>query len=229
MIKIACLSDQHGFLPDTPPADFLLISGDISPVYDHSVSFQQQWFNGMFLPWLKKQPARYKCFCFGNHDFYGEKLTPDYLNGQLNHPMIVPKSNIYYLHNTSIILDGIKIWGSSYSLRFYDWSFNIDEPDFAKVVDKIPSDTDIIITHGPPYGYGDWVYATEKEEEWPGKKHVGSPSLTKKIGEIQPRLTVYGHVHQGYGQYKIGNSLLLNSSYVGQDYKPKNKIWEIEL
>lgn len=116
--------------------------------------------------------------------------------------------------------------------RFFDWAFNLDEPQLAEKYAMIPADTDVIISHGPPKGYGDSVMPRVFQEEgWPKLIQVGSPSLTQKIEEIKPKLVVYGHIHQGYGSYTYYHfftegkpvSKLINASYVDETYKHTDK------
>ncbi|MEI6873153.1 MAG: UvrD-helicase domain-containing protein, partial [Verrucomicrobiota bacterium] len=62
-------------------------------------------------------------------------------------------STIARLLNSGVTIEGLKIWGSPYSPRFFDWAFNCDRgEDIAQHWRLIPDDTDILITHGPPAG-----------------------------------------------------------------------------
>ena len=47
-MRVAAISDLHGYLPDTPPCDVLLIGGDVCPVYDHGLDFQRRWLQTEF-------------------------------------------------------------------------------------------------------------------------------------------------------------------------------------
>ena len=58
-MKIVAVSDLHGFLPEVPACDLLLLAGDLTPVQDHSVSFQAQWLDGEFRAWLRRHGERY--------------------------------------------------------------------------------------------------------------------------------------------------------------------------
>ena len=56
------------------------------------------------------------------------------------------------MENESVEILGLKIYGSPYSPEFCNWAFSINPDDESKQMwDKIPKDTDILITHGPPY------------------------------------------------------------------------------
>src|SRR5690348_4412774 len=69
---VAAISDLHGFLPETPPCDVLLIAGDVCPVDDHALRYQRDWLELSFAPWLETQPARAIVGIAGNHDFVAE-------------------------------------------------------------------------------------------------------------------------------------------------------------
>lgn len=99
---------------------------------------------------------------------------------------------------------------------FGDWAFTLKNPlDLRKKWLKIPKDTDVLITHGPPYGIGD-------DASPPGslsKNNVGCKELRKIIDKIQPKLHVFGHIHIGYGTYKVKNTTLVNAAISNDRYK----------
>jgi hypothetical protein len=66
--------------------------------------------------------------------------------------------------------------------------------------DKIPLDTDVLITHGPPLGIGDGMGATFENGKWEGA-HVGDADLLIRLREVNPKLHIFGHVHSGRGFY----------------------------
>lgn len=61
--------------------------------------------------------------------------------------------------------------------------------DNAGVISVIPK-TDILLTHGPPLRVHD--LATRGV-------HAGCPALLERVSQIQPRLHVFGHIHEGRG------------------------------
>lgn len=256
-MKIVCVSDLHGYLPDISPADVLVIAGDICPTCDHSITFQKRWLADNFYPWMQKLhrsgTVKKIIYIAGNHDFAFEEIGQSLANPTGDYTMSTEWDRISYLQDSSVIVNleelgtgrhepsktGIKFYGLPWQRRFYDWAFNLDEPELAEKYSKIPDDTDVIISHGPAQFYGDAVYPRKwhDEEKYPEIEHVGSPSLLKRIDEIQPKLLVTGHIHSGYGmlyrrhgsQARNEDTIMINASYVDESYKPKNKMWEIEL
>ena len=59
---------------------------------------------------------------------------------------------VHYLEDESIELFGYKIYGSPYTIKYEHWAFVEPEEDLAKRWTRIPDNTDILITHQPPYG-----------------------------------------------------------------------------
>lgn len=211
MTRICCVSDMHGNLPNVPECDILLIGGDIVPTHFHEPEFSALWMKTNLAPWLDELSERMEVVAVaGNHDFVFQ-----------HQPDIIPELSWSYLEDSGDEVKGLKIWGSPWQPRFYDWAFNLDEPELMEKWALIPEGTDILLLHGPPNGYGDFSPY--------GKVHTGSPSLTEKIREIKPKLAVAGHIHSGYGRYNIDDTIFVNASLVDERYKPVNKLIVVEL
>ncbi|MBC7410804.1 MAG: metallophosphoesterase, partial [Arcicella sp.] len=107
----------------------------------------------MFNEWMGSLPHRHKVVIAGNHDFFFEKYPKEAKR------LI---TNATYLNDSGILIEGLHIWGSPIQPWFYDWAFNRKRgKDIRKHWDLIPTNTDILITHGPPFGILD---ATERGE-----------------------------------------------------------------
>ncbi len=217
-MKVVAVSDLHGYLPDIPSCDLLLIAGDICPAYDHSLTFQQHWLDTEFRWWLKKRSAKTIVGIAGNHDFLFQEK-----------PHWVPKLPWIYLQDSGIEIDGLKVWGSPWQLIFPApnvWAFNLSEEELYQKWCLIMEDTDIVVLHGPPLGYGDIAPRMNKS----GFENVGSPSLLRRLKSINPKLVVFGHIHEGFGCWQDGSIKLANVSFVDAQYKPRVNGWlEIEL
>lgn len=211
-MKIVTISDTHGYLPDIPACDIFIHAGDICPATNHKVKYQKQWLIEEFNPWLKNINAKSKVITAGNHDF----VFQEYPNIKYNLDCIV-------LINEIAEIQGLKIWGSPWTKKFYDWAFNMSAKDLYKLHINIPK-CDIIVTHGPPYGFGDLCSRSLKDENgnvtYKWKSHQGSPGLTRRIIEMEPKLVVGGHIHSGFGTRKLGNTIICNTSFVNEGYRP---------
>lgn len=204
MTKIVAISDLHGNLPEIPACDILLIAGDICP----NGSSQQSWLDGPFRKWLEGIKGEVFA-CAGNHDFIFQES-----------PHSVPNLPWHYLEDESAEYMGLKIYGTPWQKRFGDWAFNLDESDLASRWDQIPDDTDILVTHGPPLYFGDLVERGT---------HEGSPSLLKRIVQISPKLVVFGHIHNGRGEYLHNDVMMANVTLLNESYKMVYPPWTYEI
>jgi len=207
-MRICCTADLHGFLPRIPPCDLLLIAGDVCPVHHHGLDYQCWWLKHTFAGWLSQQPCRKAIMVFGNHDFIGEK------------PELIPALPCEILTDQLTEWEGLRIYGLPWQKPFFDWAFNLAEPMLGQKYAAIPK-CDIIVSHGPPLGYGDYSPY--------GKEHCGSLAFKDKIMEMRPQLVVFGHIHEGYGLYSNGQTIIANVSHVTGKYHPGNPPMVFEL
>lgn len=239
-MKIVAISDLHGYLPDIPKCDLLLIAGDICPAIDHSFKFQRNWLTNEFCHWINKTPARNIAFIAGNHDWYFENVQDHarYYKEKMNkdYPNFVqfPKK-ARYLQDSSVVIDGLKIYGSPWQPMFCGWAFNLTEAQLNDKFKCIPDDVDVLITHGPPNGYGDVVGTEASTSNTYGNDMTfGSTSLLTHVERAGPRLHVFGHIHTGSHKPHVATingrkSISVNVSYVDERYLPVFKPFEIDL
>lgn len=206
-MRICCLSDIHGYLPTIPDCDLLLLAGDYCR--DHNY---HAWYGRSFARWIAEIANRgiKVVGVAGNHDFIFEQRED----------FSIPHWT--YLQDSGFRWNGLNIWGTPWQPRFYDWAFNLDEPELEKKWSLIPDDTDILILHGPPYGYGD------RTEDG---RRTGSSSLTKRIKEVKPKLVVCGHIHCSHGVIQMleQDTVIVNAAYVDEEYRPANKPIMVEI
>jgi len=210
-MKIVCISDVHTYVDrlEIEECDMLLCAGDIS--YRGKLDEVKA-----FLDWFEIQPAKHKVFIAGNHDFLFEN------DPEVARALLKSYPDVIYLENSSVEIEGIKIWGSPWTPWFHSWAFNAYPEKIRSVWSQIPDDTDILITHGPPKGVFD---LTEYEGE-----NVGCPWLLKNVERIKPKLHVFGHIHEGYGQRSMNGTHYVNAANCTISYgrKPLNPAITIE-
>lgn len=202
MPKIVCLSDTHNCNEEiiVPEGDILIHAGDatIRGTIPEITAFNQ-WFSGL--------PHRSKIFVAGNHDWLFE-TNNSYARSLLS-------SKIIYLQDSFIEIEGLKIYGSPWQPRFFDWAFNLMRGgELAEKWKLIPNDTDILITHGPPHGILDEV----PRQYW--IENTGCEELRKKVEEICPKAHIFGHIHCGYGQTEQYGVKFINASNCDEEYNP---------
>lgn len=147
-----------------------------------------------FLVWFSKQPFRYKIFIAGNHDLFLETSSSK------KRKKLIP-SNVIYLQNNGIEMDGFRIWGSPVTPYFLGMAFNARPgTEIKKVWNKIPSDTNILITHGPPIGIRD--------------NGIGDEQLLQRTNKIKPLIHCFGHAHGQNGFETINGTTFINASMV---------------
>ena len=145
MPKIVCLSDTHNCneLINVPDGDVLIHAGDATGrgTIDEIIAFNK---------WFANLPHRHKIFVAGNHDWLFE-TNNRYARSLLD-------SSIYYLQDSSVEVQGLKIYGSPWQPRFFDWAFNLMRgAELAEKWKLAPNELDVLITHGPPFGILDEV------------------------------------------------------------------------
>ncbi len=210
-MQIIFISDTHGQhanlqLPKLEVDKTMLIhTGDISKLGKEDEVKD-------FLEWFGKQDYTYKVFIAGNHDFLFEK-NPTLAES------FVPK-NVVYLNNSSVEIEGIKIWGSPISPRFYDWAFNCDRGEkIRKYWKQIPTDTDILLTHSPPYGILNQTFQGLQ---------VGCEELIQFVEKIKPKIHAFGHIHEAYGKVNNKDTTFINSSVLDIRYRLANQPFLID-
>jgi len=198
---IDCISDLHGHQPKLAGGDLLLVCGDLT-ASNKAIQYMR------FFEWLSKQEYKKKIFISGNHD--GEAMSQfDW------------GKDVEYLFDSGTEFEGLKLWGSPWTPTFLNWHFMKDRGDPIKEKwDLIPEDTDILITHGPPFGVQDFVDSRTGCQ--------GCEVLRDTILRIKPRLHVFGHIHESPGVCLFNDILCVNASIMDEHYKPKNKPVRIE-
>merc|ERR1712146_771157 len=86
---------------------------------------------------------------------------------------------------------------------------------------KIPSETDVLITHTPPAGHGDLIDECGR---------AGCVDLLAEVTErVRPLYHVFGHVHDGFGVTTDGTTRFLNAASVSDSYHAANPPLVFEL
>jgi Icc-related predicted phosphoesterase len=211
MPRLVLISDTHGLgRPFIPDGDILIHAGDLTMM---GRTYQIEDVGN----WLRSLPHKHKIVIAGNHDWLFERSRFDAVNAL--------GRGIIYLENSSVTVEGLKFYGSPVTPWFNDWAFNIRGSTAIRPFwDAIPSDTDVLITHGPPIGVLDQVSSLGNTE------HLGCGELLMAILRIRPKIHVFGHIHGGYGRHetKFG-TVCYNASMSDESYKLVHKPWVVDL
>ena len=90
----------------------------------------------------------------------------------------------------------------------------------AKLWMGIPKTTDVLITHGPPFGVLDCTLTGV---------NAGCEELYISIKEIKPKYHVFGHIHEAAGRVKSNDTVFINASIVDVMYNVVNEPVVFEL
>jgi len=188
MPRIIALADTHGFhhALTVPEGDILIHAGDLTRVG----TMEQIEESAAFFAAL---PHPHKILVAGNHDFGFERDRSAAV--RLLHGMT-------YLEDAEVTVAGLRIYGSPWQPEFRNWAFNL--PRGASLADKwslIPRGLDVLVTHGPPFEIGD--------RTWEGQRE-GCMDLRRRVEAVEPRLHLFGHIHEARGEWTIGATRFVN-------------------
>lgn len=203
-MKITFISDTHNQHTSIklPSGDILIHSGDLS-----GTGKKTEIDN--FLYWFSNQDYTHKIFIAGNHDFLFEKinfvLDPEYSD-----------NGVIYLQDSLIDVGGLSIYGTPWQPEFFNWAFNLkrNSDELKSKWDMIPSNLDILITHGPPFSIHDLI---------PEGLHVGCELLRERIEQVKPKIVSFGHIHFSRGVREYDGTLFINASICNESYYPNNE------
>lgn len=211
-MKLFATSDIHGNkalihhliteIVQKEKIDALIIAGDIAPKsFDPSYTFSE-------IKLLQREGVEEICKLLQNI-----KVPVYMLIGNDDHipdetwNKILRSYRILSLNLTSYTLKGLKIIGFQYVLPT-PWNTNNEMPEKElgirlKSIEKQVNHKTILVTHAPPLGVLDKLLSGQ---------HVGSSSIYKLVKAKQPLFHVFGHIHEAFGQDKIGNTVCCNAS-----------------
>jgi len=209
--RFVVLSDTHSKadqIKKVPLGDVLIHCGDFS---DRGEPGEVEAFEAF----LKKLPHKHKIVIAGNHelsffegrfDSVGQYLTTE----KVENPERIKQDFINhkcctYLEHSGITMNGIKIYG-------IPWINNQDKDHLESMYSKIPQDTNILISHCPPYGFGDLLE----------DKHIGHVGLLKYVNTVKPKYHLFGHVHEAYGVFTNGSTIFVNAATCTRDLQPEH-------
>jgi predicted phosphohydrolase len=213
--KITAISDTHSkhthISGDLPGGDILIHAGD----------FMNSGWNEMeailFFKWFDAiDNYDTKIFIAGNHDRWAQNNSEEFKG------ILSGYKTIEYLQDDRVDLwdqedQQLVIYGSPWQPEFFNWAFNLPRhgEEMKARWDAIPNDTDILITHGPPFGYLDI----------PGGQstlRVGCEMLRERVEAFKPKIHVFGHIHGSAGYYFNGHTHFINAAVLNEQYRYAN-------
>lgn len=199
-MKIVTISDTHSRHAEiaVPDGDILVHAGDITK---YGKASELADFND----WLGGLPHRHKIVIAGNHDYLFQT------NNRLARSIL---TNATYLEDEAVTVNGFKFYGTPWQPCHHDMAFNLKRgAQMAAVWAKVPDDTDVLITHGPPAGHGDLTKHGDR---------AGCADLLRRVEELKPILNIFGHIHEGAGITKNPFTTFINASICTLANRPMN-------
>jgi Icc-related predicted phosphoesterase len=198
-LRVVALSDTHGWHhpPQVPEGDVLIHAGDCT----HLGRLDQL---ARFNDFLGRLPHRHKLVVAGNHDFCFAR-QPEASRACL--------TQATYLQDQAVTIEGFKFYGSPWQPVFHNMAFNLPRgPALRAKWDLIPTDTDVLITHTPPWG--------RRDQSILGRP-VGCQDLGRAVERLpRLRLHAFGHVHEAAGEVRAGKILFVNAAVCNFFYLP---------
>jgi Icc-related predicted phosphoesterase len=199
-LTIVLISDTHELHREieVPTGDILIHAGDFtmnSRSAEKLIDFNE---------WLGELPHADRVVIPGNHDSVVEDASRRALI-----------TNATLLINASVEIIGLKFWGSPATPLLGEAFGVVSDTARAKVYSLIPADTDILVTHGPPYGILDQAPGSDR--------HEGCHQLFAAVQTLKPMLHVFGHVHGAYGTYSTDDTLFVNAALPGRGFGMSNR------
>lgn len=210
-MKIIHASDHHGALMQLSFADLYIISGDMLPDFPDIFIDINGYRRRKILPHKYMQ---------GQSNWLKDKNLRDYL-GNKDAPVVLVRGNhdfidyghayggeIYEIQDPSQVFNikGLRIGGCrGVAYIGMGWSDEMYDPDLDKIVSKLPTDLDIMVTHAPPYGILDEI------------QNYGVKSFTYYLQKCSivgkpPKLWCFGHCHYDNGKQYFGDTLMSNAA-----------------
>jgi len=186
ILHISDTHSKHHELRPLPNADIIIHSGDFTFAGSENEAYE-------FINWFCDLPFQHKIFIAGNHDMcmYGA----DFIDGLPN--------NVHYLYNNSIEIGKFTFFGIPMFME------DIMDGSFDRMINDIPDNTNVLITHQAPYGFCD---------EYNGH-HCGDRILREKI-DMSPSLRchLFGHQHEAnamivHNGITFSNATVLDNQY----------------
>lgn len=221
-LRFVVISDTHARIG----TDFSLPEGDILiHCGDFSMKGSTEELRA-FISSLSHWQFRHKIVIAGNHDY---TFDPHFCSTSHSHSLhynegIKRELARYctYLEDSGVELYGYRLWGTPWVPKHTKTAFSLPEgsPDLRAKRDLIPSNTDILITHGPVYGFNDLTA---------DNKSAGCLLLLEALQRVRPLIHLCGHIHEGHGVAETRYCPSVNASICAKKYQPVHKAYVFDL
>lgn len=221
-LRFVVISDTHG----RTGSDFVLPEGDILiHCGDFSMKGSPDEIRS-FIASLSHWHFRHKIVIAGNHEY---SFDADFCRTAHKHDLHYSEGlkrelarYCTYLEDSGVELYGYRLWGTPWVPRHNKTAFSLPEgsPVLRAKRDLIPSHTDILITHGPVYGFNDLTA---------DNKSSGCLLLLETLQRVRPLIHLCGHIHEAHGTAETRYCPSVNASICAKKYQPVHKAYVFDL
>ena len=195
-MNIFAVSDTHGrhWQLTIPECDLFIHAGDFTGV-GHVAQYKN------FAIWIESLKVKHKVVVPGNHE----------LNWEVGRAVLEAEApSVTLLEDSGTTIDGLSIYGSPRTPTFGNWAFMERGTAIIKYWDNIPKNLDILITHGPPRGILDKTHLADGTPY----ESVGCMHLYTAVMSRAPKVHIFGHIHENYGNKDLGATRFYNVAVV---------------
>ena len=206
-LRVVCISDTHVRWNSLeklqlPDGDVLVHCGDFT-----NSGTKQEWKSMVRFMNEAASRFRHRVFICGNHDYVEKGQTPEKIQQMFGDAAT-------YLQDSAVAIDGVKFYGTP--CTNINMAFHANEDQQEVVFSAIPEDTDVLLTHQPPFNCLDlaWVRNSDNRRcHWCSQvheryQHWGSKALRRRVAMVNPSVHVFGHVHDEKGVAQLPISSL---------------------
>jgi Icc-related predicted phosphoesterase len=207
MTTIVAISDTHSYHRNiiVPDGDILVHAGDITWRGELEIIAD-------FCNWWKELPHKNKIIVCGNHELGIRNEQKRNIALQM-----FDDTGSFYLEDKSARINNFYFYGSPWQPAFHDWEWNLPRngDELSQKWDMIPEDTNILITHCPPYGILDDTIQAGSQ---------GCELLAKRLPQLTNlKVHIFGHLHRDGGKMVERDGVkFINAAVCTDYYKPEN-------
>lgn len=209
VVRVLAISDTHNLHKQVKlaPADLFIFAGDltVNGTKEETIDFIK-WINGL--------DYKHKIMIAGNHETYLDGAGRSRIHRMLH-------SSVIYLENDAEEVLGLNVYGSPCVPRCGSPAFARERGNALRSVWRhIPDDTQLLVTHAPPFGILD---KNIRDEE------CGCVDLRHRVNSLKHLHShIFGHIHQSKGRQEVNGVNFYNVAYLKKDNK-ESTIFDLTL
>lgn len=208
-MRLVATADTHFPIPTNmvPDGDVFILAGDM--MYS---GFADEWQPR--IDSIAALPHKHKLFVPGNHDIWFQRFTGPCIQQIREAGVEWCGTETKPTHT----IDGVRFGACPFVTNLPNWAYNSTEDRISDYLEDMGR-VDVLICHSPPSGIMDSD----------GKGRYGLGAIRRYISRFEPDVVICGHVHEGYGEMKVGRTFVYNVAMCDEYYEQVNPPMIIEM